>query len=157
MAPPDIKKTKAFAEKLHRGQTDKSGAPYIGHVLRVHQNLLQLFPDANSDEQRAALLHDVIEDCNVSADDLRSAGFSERTIAIVEAVTKDADDGLTYAARLERLAASGDISAMRVKIADLTDNSDPARLAALPPEKALSLGKRYGQALEILRAALSLA
>lgn len=153
MAPPDIEKTKAFAEKLHRGQTDKAGAPYIGHVLRVYRNLLRLFPDASFDEQRAALLHDVIEDCDVSADDLRSAGFSERTIAIVEAVTKRADDGLTYIERIERLVASGDISAMRVKIADLTDNSDPARLDLLTPEKALSLGKRYGRALEILRAA----
>ena len=153
MAPPDIENTKAFAEKLHRGQTDKAGAPYIGHVLRVYRNLLRLFPDASSDEQRAALLHDVIEDCDVSAGDLRRAGFSERTIAIVEAVTKRADDGLTYIERIERLVASGDISAMRVKIADLTDNSDPARLDLLTPEKALSLGKRYGRALEILRAA----
>ncbi len=154
MAPPDIEKTKAFAEKLHRGQTDKAGAPYIGHVLRVYRNLLRLFPDASSDEQRAALLHDVIEDCDVCASDLRSAGFSERTVAIVEAVTKRADDGLTYIERIERLAASGDVSAMRVKVADLTDNSDPARLAVLPPEKAQSLGKRYGRALEILRAAM---
>ena len=90
-----------------------------------------------------------------AADQLRARGYPEETIAIVEAVTKDPDDGLTYAQRIEGLAASGPKGAIQVKICDLMDNSDPQRLAALPEDKAKSLAKRYDRALDVLLSALN--
>jgi hypothetical protein len=53
------------------------------------------------------------------------------------------DAGLTYAQWISSLAASGNVGAMRVKIADITDDSNPERLAQLEPDQAKSLGKRY--------------
>lgn len=152
---PSIEETKLWVRDLHSGQTDKAGQPYIGHVLRVYENLLRLFPDAGDDTQHAALLHDTIEDCDVDADDLRARGYSENVVCMVEAVTKDTDEALTYAERIERLAQSGDTAAIQVKIADLTDNSDPERLAALPADKSASLSKRYSNALDALYKVLS--
>lgn len=152
---PTIEETKAWARELHHGQTDKAGQPYVEHVLRVHHRLLNLFPDASTDAEHAALLHDAIEDCDVTADDLRHRGYSEETIRIVEAVTKRADGDQTYAERIENLARSGSMEAMKVKIADLSDNSDPERLALLPEKKAISLQRRYCGALDRLREAIS--
>ncbi len=152
---PTIKETKFWASELHHGQTDKAGQPYIEHVLRVHQRLLNLYPDASIDAEHAALLHDAIEDCNVTADDLRQRRYSEETIETVEAVTKQPAGRQTYAERIEHLAHSGSMSALQVKIADLSDNSDPARLALLPEDKAESLGQRYRGAIGVLSAALT--
>ncbi len=154
---PSIEETKLWIRDLHAGQTDKAGQPYIGHVLRVYENLLRLFPDTSDDTQHAALLHDTIEDCDVDADDLRARGYSEDVVRMVEAVTKDSYGKLTYAERIERLAQSGDVGAIQVKIADLADNSDPARLAVLSADTSASLLKRYSNALDVLHKALRVA
>lgn len=151
---PRIEETKLWVRDLHAGQFDKAGAPYFQHILRVHEILLRLFPDVSEDTQHAALLHDTIEDCEVDADDLRLRGYSDDTIQMVEAVTKYPNDGLTYAARIESLSHSGNVGAIQVKIADLTDNNDPSRLAALFVEQSTSLSQRYTKALIVLQGAL---
>ncbi|MAW82086.1 MAG: phosphohydrolase [Parvularcula sp.] len=151
---PTIPDTKSWVSRLHDGQVDKAGAPYIGHVVRVFQRLLQAFPEACEDIQHAALLHDAIEDCEITPQDLRNRGYSEKTIEIVEAVTKKPEDGLTYAERIERLALSGNRGAIQVKICGLMDNSDPKRFSSLPEEKAASLSRRYQRALSVLTASL---
>lgn len=154
MTAPTTDETLRWARALHAGQVDKSGAPYIEHVERVRANLRGLFPEADAEEEQAALLHDAMEDCGLTAADMRARFYSDRVIAIVEAVTRRKEDGLTYAAWIERLAASGNSGAIRVKIADMTDNADPARMALLPPDKARSLGRRYERGLNVLWAAL---
>ncbi|MTH95268.1 HD domain-containing protein [Roseibium sp. RKSG952] len=151
---PSLEETAAFADTLHAGQTDKAGEPYIGHLIRVSRHLVQLFPHATPVERHAAWLHDALEDTPVTAAELRGRGYAPEVIEIVEAVTKDPDNGETYAERIETLAARGPRGALRVKIADLTDNVDTARLATLSEAKAASLGKRYTQARERLLAAL---
>ncbi|EAQ98730.1 HD domain-containing protein [Congregibacter litoralis] len=149
-----LQKTSSWVCKLHDGQVDKAGRPYAEHVLRVYERVRETFPDANEDALHAALLHDVIEDCDITSDDLRKHHYSEDTIKIVEAVTKSADDGLTYAERIESLAERGPLGAVQVKLCDLMDNSDPERLKALPEEKAASLSKRYSRAIEVLKTRL---
>jgi (p)ppGpp synthase/HD superfamily hydrolase len=152
---PTLEETAALAGQLHASQTDKNGAPYIGHLMRVSRHLLRLFPDASLAERHAAWLHDAIEDAGITAADLRARGYAEDVIEMVEAVTKSADDGQSYAERIEMLIATGLRGAIRVKLADLTDNSDPARLAQLPPDRAKALANRYGQARQRLLAALA--
>ncbi len=151
---PTIKETSELARKLHDGQVDKAGAPYFGHVARVAANLLRLFPEASLDEHHAAFLHDVMEDCAVSADDLRGLGYSENTISIIQAVTRMKGEDISYADWISRLSKSGNAGAIRVKIADLSDNLAPARLETLNPQQAHSLSKRYNKAIKILFAAL---
>ena len=55
----------ALAVEAHRGQTDKVGQPYILHPLRV------MFRCETEHERMAAILHDVVEDCGISLDELR--------------------------------------------------------------------------------------
>lgn len=149
-----IHNTKTWIIKLHAKQTDKAGQPYVQHPLCVHMRLQKLFPDAGEDVRHAALLHDVMEDCAITSQDLRERGYSETTIQIVEAVTKQPDDGLTYKQRIQQLAKAGPLGAIQVKLCDLLDNTDPERLKALPPEKAASLTRRYSNAIEILQSHL---
>jgi (p)ppGpp synthase/HD superfamily hydrolase len=140
-----------LAERYHAGQIDKAGAPYIQHLTRVAANLLRRWPDATSDEIDAAWLHDALEDTTATRADLLAAGISERTIAIVELVTKP--DGIDYLRWIHALAAAGDLSAIRVKLADNEDNQNPARVASLPGA-AERVAHRYEPARQILEAAL---
>ncbi|AUZ83674.1 HD domain-containing protein [Methylophaga nitratireducenticrescens] len=150
-----IHNTKTWIIKLHAKQTDKAGKPYVQHPLRVHMRLQKLFPDAAEDVRHAALLHDVMEDCGITSQDLRERGYSESTIQIVDAVTKRPDDGLSYKQRIEQLALTGPLGAIQVKLCDLLDNTDPERLKAPPREKTKSLSKRYSIAIEILQSRLA--
>lgn len=114
---PTLEDTLALALQKHRGQHDKAGLPYIFHPIRVMENLGR---DATESERMAALLHDVVEDCDVSLDDLRAQGFPEEVVVAVDLLTKDEEGQGDYRKAIERVAANA--IARRVKIADLTDN-----------------------------------
>src|SRR5262249_48275135 len=76
-----IEKAIQIAARAHEGQRDKEGLPYILHALRVMMSV------EGAEAQIVAVLHDVIEDTTVTADDLRGAGFGEEVIAAVLCVT----------------------------------------------------------------------
>lgn len=76
------------ANILHEGQTRKSGEPYVDHPVMVAAALLALkiYDDVVI---AAALLHDVIEDCNISAAELKERfGISSEVLAIVKKLSK---------------------------------------------------------------------
>jgi (p)ppGpp synthase/HD superfamily hydrolase len=115
-----------IAAEAHEGQTDKQGEPYITHPLRVMARVEDRGPEARI----VALLHDVIEDSNLSADDLRAAGFSDTVVDAVLRLTHR--EGEPYAAYVVRCAGSP--IAKAVKMADLEDNARPSR-ALLRPDR----------------------
>src|SRR5262245_56462343 len=102
-----------IAAKAHEGQKDKEGLPYILHPLRAMMSV------KGEDAQIVAILHDVIKDTSVTADDLRGAGFSEKIIAAVLCVMHRKDE--PYADYVVR--CKGNEVARQVKLADLEDNS----------------------------------
>ncbi|MBL8500639.1 MAG: HD domain-containing protein [Nitrosomonas sp.] len=156
---PDIVYTVALIKQLHAGQTDQTGKPYANHPQRVAHNVRRLFPDCSDDVVMAALLHDVIEDCGVSEDDLRQKNYSPACIEIVSLVTKNPDDKRNYEEVIDDLLASGNKEAMMVKIADNMDNLHPRRvheLNQIDPEKALRLGERYRRSIKKLAGALKI-
>ncbi len=108
-----IEKALQIAAKAHEGQKDKSGQPYILHPLRVMAEV------EDEDAKIVAVLHDVIEDTSVTANDLRQAGFSEEIVAAVLCVTHRKEE--PYAEYVVR--CKGNDVARRVKLADLEDNS----------------------------------
>ena len=132
----------AFAAERHGGQRDKAGEPYILHPLRV---ALRVRTDR---ERLAAVLHDVVEDTGVTLDELRERGLDESVVAAIETLTKR--DGEDYRAFIERVAQNP--IARAVKLADLADNLDPDRLAALPAEEQQRLRAQYEPARERLLA-----
>jgi len=128
-----------IAAEAHAGQVDKAGAPFILHPLRV---MLRV----NDEEARkAAVLHDVVEDSEWTLDGLRAEGFSEVVVLAVDGLTRR--DGEAYFDFCRR-AGRNEIARI-VKLADLEDNLDPERVAALP-EANPSLQKRYRKARAIL-------
>ena len=134
---------KAFriALKAHRGQKDKGGKAYIFHPLHVA---------ALSKGRKAkivALLHDVVEDSEITLDDLRKSGFDAEIVAAVAAITKI--KGEAYADYLARVK-SNEIARI-VKIADLTHNSDLTRLKVITP-KDTARARRYRKSRKYLQA-----
>ena len=116
-----VEKALEFATRAHAGQVDKGGKPYIGHPIRVAARV-------EGDVARAAAyLHDVIEDCGVTWEQLEMEGIPAEVIEAVIALSRR--EGETYKNFIERIA--GNPVAVEVKLADLADNSDPGRL---PPD-----------------------
>lgn len=79
-----IQKAYEFASNKHKGQTRRSGEPYIMHPLRVARFIAKW--GFESDVICAALLHDCVEDCQVSIEDIKRL-FGESVSIIVDAVT----------------------------------------------------------------------
>jgi (p)ppGpp synthase/HD superfamily hydrolase len=148
---PTISETVAFIQRAHAGQTTKGGDPYWTHPVAV----MGLLPaDATEDERHAALLHDVIEDCGVTADDLKASGYSERTIALVQGLSRpDGASRPSYMDWIRSIAASGDRGLISIKLADNAHNSQPDRIEKLPPEER-DIVKRYERSMRVLRSAL---
>ena len=129
---------KAIAEEAHEGQLDKGGFPYINHPATVASML-------SGDKLRATgWLHDVVEDTHWTLDDLRHRGVDEEIVQAVDVLTRR-KDAETYSEYVERV--SHNEMAKQVKIADLWNNSDPARWRR---GMRTSLRKRYKRALEFL-------
>ncbi|MGQ9684061.1 MAG: GTP pyrophosphokinase [Anaerolineae bacterium] len=128
-----------IAAEAHAGQTDKAGAPYILHPLRM------MLAVEGEMERVAALLHDVIEDGGYTLEHLARLGIPQRVLQAVDALTRRA--GESYEAFVQRAAA--DPIARTVKIADLQDNMDIRRLPALGAEEVERL-QRYRRAWEVL-------
>lgn len=133
----------AIAARVHEGQVDKAGQPYILHPLRVMFRL-------GSDEERiVAVLHDVVEDSDVTFEELEREGFSDRILTALEGVTKrpEEEGDAGYEAFVKRAAENP--LARRVKIADLLDNMDLTRLSELS-ERDFRRLDRYVKALRYL-------
>ena len=128
-----------LAKQHHEGQTDKAGKPYIEHPLRVMNQV------ESEEEKIVAVLHDIVEDTNISLNDLRNEGFSEEVVSAVECLTKQ--DGENYDSYIERISFNP--LAVKIKLADLEDNSDLTRLPEVT-DKDLERIEKYDKALEKL-------
>jgi len=135
-----LEKALALALKAHAGQKDKADQPYILHPLRV---MVQM---EDSRAKIVALLHDVLEDSEMTLNELSQAGFEDEILQAVDCLTKR--DGEDYFAYLERVAQNK--LARQVKMADLKDNLDVTRLKEITPADRQRLNK-YLKALSFLR------
>lgn len=148
---PTVSETLSFIKLAHKGQTDKLGVPYYLHPMGVADILTTRGGDV--EEVQAALLHDVIEDTDHTAEDLLAMGYTERTVRIVQLVSRT-DRSQTYMEFIQTIADSGEVGAIKVKLADLQHNTLPERMEGLAPAVRESLTKRYDKAKAVLRAAL---
>lgn len=135
-----------LACRLQGGQVDKAGRPYIEHLTRVFLRVQAAGGDLN--QQIAAMLHDSIEDGHVTAEQLAMAGVPAEAVQLVIVLTKR--KGQTYTDYLSGVKAVH--RAVLVKLADLEDNGNPDRLAALPEQDAQRLQKKYAQAVHFMAA-----
>ena len=128
-----------LAKQHHKGQTNKAGKPYIEHPLRVMNQV------ESEEEKIVAVLHDIVEDTDISLNDLRNEGFSEEVVSAVECLTKQV--GENYDSYIERISFNP--LAVKIKLADLEDNRDLTRLPQVT-DMNLERLEKYEKALEKL-------
>ena len=140
---PLTRKAMKYCFEAHEGQLDKSGIPYVNHPLHVAEQM------ETEDETVVALLHDVMEDCGKTPDDLRALGISAEAVEALGLLTRREDTPyLEYVGAL-----AGNPLARKVKLADLAHNSDLARLDSVRARDIDRIVK-YRAAREMLDAAL---
>ncbi|GAA2257727.1 HD domain-containing protein [Streptomyces amakusaensis] len=149
-----------LAESSHRGQFRKSGEPYITHPLAVTLILAEL--GAETTTLTASLLHDTVEDTEVTLDQV-TAAFGDEVAYLVDGVTKL--EKVDYGAAAEpetfrkMLVATGnDVRVMSIKLADRLHNmrtlgvmrpEKQARIARVTSDVLIPLAERLGvQALK---------
>ena len=128
-----------LAKKYHEGQFDKGGHPYIEHPLRVMNGVESI------DEKILAVLHDVLEDCDVSSVELIKEGIPEYLVEKLEILFKGKNE--KYFDYIDRIKANS--LTVKVKISDLNDNMNLERLKEVTDTDLKRLEK-YKKAKEIL-------
>lgn len=142
----DLELAIMLAVQYHKDQVDKAGRPYILHPLSVMQILLN---EGCTDEETlsVAVLHDVIEDCNATVEELMAKGVSRIGAATIEVLSKRKDE--KYWDYIDRVKV--DSIARKVKLADLKNNSELERLYQTGDKEFASIAGRYAKAYYLLR------
>ena len=135
------KKALHIALDAHKDQVDKIGLPYVFHPFHLAEQM----PDEIS--VCVALLHDVIEDTDITFGDLIEQGIPQPAIETLKLLTHD--DFVPYMDYVRKIKDSQNSIAIAVKLADLRHNSDLSRLDEID-EKALLRVEKYRGAIEIL-------
>lgn len=130
----------ALAVEAHKGQRDKYGAPYILHPLRV---MLRLQGET---DQIVGILHDVVEDSEITFEQLAQMGYSAEVIAALDGVTRRENE--SYSEFIERSLQNA--TSRGVKLADLEDNMNIRRLPVEFSERDCERLQRYRRAWQVL-------
>lgn len=130
-----------LAQEAHRGQTDKGGNPYITHPLYVASQVDTM------ELKVIALLHDALEDSDLTAEELRAEGFPESVVEAIVLLTHEDDGDAAYMEYIVQL--SGNPLAAAVKRADLQHNMDLSRIPH-PTPRDLQRREKYVKAWDLL-------
>lgn len=136
-----------LAREVYEGETDETGEPHIEHITRVAGILRE--KGANTDAVAVAWLHDLVEDTDVTLDDLREMGFTEPIVDAVDLLTHE--EGQSLEEHLARVR--GDDLARAVKHADLTDHASEERLSRLDAAEQEQARDRYQRGIALLEGA----
>lgn len=136
-----LNKAYTIACKAHEGQVDKAGVDYINHPVTVASYV-------NSEEEKVvALLHDVLEDSETTAEELLIAGIPEHLVDAVKVLTKPRKE--SYFSYIEGVKKNS--LSRAVKLADLKHNSQLSRLPQIT-EKDQKRIEKYQKASAFLQA-----
>lgn len=129
-----------IAKLAHAGQVDKAGKPYLEHPLKV----ASLLPTAQL--QAIGLLHDVLEDTDVTEQELRPV-FGDEIVDTLLLLTHE--DGIPYMDYVRKLGENP--LARQVKLADLTHNMDLNRFDHVTEKELRRVEEKYRPAYTYLR------
>ncbi|MDH5433585.1 MAG: bifunctional GTP diphosphokinase/guanosine-3',5'-bis pyrophosphate 3'-pyrophosphohydrolase [Gammaproteobacteria bacterium] len=139
----EVEKAYVFARDSHNGQMRSSGDPYITHPVAVANILASLHLDKQT--IMAALMHDVIEDCHVTSEQLNS-NFGENVASLVEGVSKltqikfpSWEEAQAENFRKMIMAMVEDLRVVLIKLADRLHNM--RTLGSLRPDKQRRIAK----------------
>ena len=133
------KKALKLCFEAHKEQVDKTNMPYVFHPFHLAEQM--------DDEISTvcALLHDVVEDSDITFESLADMGFPREVIDVLRLLTHE--DSVPYMDYVGKISTNP--IAKKVKIADLRHNSDVTRLNTVD-ENAMLRCKKYKQALDLL-------
>ena len=137
------KKALKLCFEAHKEQTDKTGMPYVFHPFHLAEQM--------SDEISVvcALLHDVVEDSEITLCDIADMGFPDEVVEVLSLLTHE--DSVPYMDYVRNISKNA--VARNIKIADLTHNSDLTRLDTVD-EYAILRNAKYKEALDLLKGAV---
>ena len=121
---------RVFDEKI-----DKGGLPYYNHLFKVYEGV------SDYKEKIVALLHDVVEDTNISYEDLKEFGYDGDIILMLTYLTKK--KGEYYPDYIDRIISSSNIHVLNVKLSDLKHNMDITRIKNPSVNDYERISKRY--------------
>ena len=136
---PLTKKALRVCFDAHKEQDDKSGMPYVFHPFHLAEQMTDEISTV------CALLHDVVEDTDITFDDLSKMGFPAEVIEVLRLLTHD--DAVPYFDYVREISKNP--VAKAVKLADLRHNSDSTRLDVVD-EWAKKREKKYKTAITML-------
>ena len=141
-ARDEIAKAYCFAEAAHNGQTRNSGEAYINHPLEVANILIEMGLDTTS--IIAALLHDVVEDTEISLEEI-SSQFGNEVASLVDGLTKlskivfqNKQEQQVENLRKMFLAMAKDIRVILIKLADRMHNMRTLRFLPVERQKKIA-------------------
>lgn len=133
------KKAMILCFDAHKDQKDKSGLPYVFHPFHLAEQM------ETEETCVVALLHDVIEDTDITLEEIREMGFGDSVTEALALLTHDSSvEYMDYVSEIKKNPL-----AKTVKLADLCHNSDLTRLDTVD-EKALARNKKYKEAIAFL-------
>ncbi len=137
-----LQKAYVFSAQAHKGQIRRSGEPYLSHPLEVANQLAEMGLDRTT--LAAGLLHDVLEDTDVTVAELRET-FGKDVAALVEGVTKigrveDVPAEVRRAETIRKiiLAMTDDLRVIFIKLADRLHNLQTLKFLAEPAQKRIA-------------------
>jgi len=137
-----LKKAYVFSAQAHKGQIRHSGEPYLSHPLEVTNMLADMKLDATT--LTAGLLHDVLEDTEVTAPELQQA-FGREISHLVEGVTKisrvqETSPETRQAESIRKiiLAMTDDLRVIFIKLADRIHNLKTLRFLSEDKQKQIA-------------------
>lgn len=131
-----IYKALEIATALFKHDKDKGGYPYLIHLLYVYRHVDTL------DQKVVALLHDTIEDKNISPKDLLDMGFPKHIVEDIAILSRNLV-GSDYSGYIDNIVANGSYNALCVKVADLRNNMDMSRIKDPTIKDYERVEKRY--------------
>ena len=136
-----LEKAIKLACEKHEGQFRWNGDPYVMHLLRV---MLKM---TTNDERIVAVLHDSLEDTNLTEWDLFEAGCPDHLIAAIVLLTHKKED--SYGKYVRKL--NQNVIAKTVKMEDISDNLDLRNIGHQITERDIERVTKYVKALDFLR------
>lgn len=109
-----LEETLRIALEAHDGQKDLVGNPAILHLMAV------CLAGSSDVQKKAGILHDIVEDTDLTLDDLRDRGVEDDVVEVVDLLTHREED--SYEDYIRKIASSGNEAAVQVKLNDLRHN-----------------------------------
>ena len=128
-------KARSIVNEVFKEKTDKGKNPYTQHLYTVSNNL------DTTEEKIAGLLHDIIEDTEITYKDLEELGFTKEILEVLKLVTRKKNE--TYDEFINRIIESNNLIALKVKQKDIENNMDLSRIKNPTEEDKKRIEEKY--------------